>query len=683
MRFGARKTWLLVVVLFVVRAEPAESTIGQYSIQFKDHLKISNDLKLTGGHASSSLLFTCESTWKPIAGSTLHLFIAHSPDLDGSRSFLSIILNYGVLRSLRLDDHNQSVTEVTIPLPPEMLRLENEIVFSVEQFPGGRKASEIWTAIKPSSFLSIEYEEKRPALDLRLLPSPLVDSHSYRPKQLSVLLPGQLSSQTLEATALLIANYAADIGEALTVRTVRSIDAASGHLLMVGTPDEQPLTLLENRLPFGLFRVGNKIRLGMNNHGLFEAGEGVVALIEGSEKTFNPILLVTGNSPAAVSRAAGKLIEGHFEGPGTFARISQNVRTDRLPPRDWKGFLPPSNHFTLAQMGLRELKIDSQNDFSLSLPLLATPDAQFLEYGHQMTLEFRLNPDVSVENTTLDVHLNGAMLGRFEIAEFSAGSRTSIHFKIPTHLLRRQNVLNMRWRGLDGAQGKDLAAWLLPSSAVDLPRDYRSDLPDLGLLQYGMFPFGLRSDLSDTILVVPDDSGDGVAAAVFELAGLLGRLVPSDRFAFGVRHLAELSQESRLSSHMISFRIGELPKGMSSKGAVAAIQETVSPWNSRRYMLSITSTSPPALHAAIKTVFSEATLKELHADTAYIYSGRVSSFKTVPVQQIYEYSYFTHLQAWLGENWIAFPVILTTVSCLLFLGLRLALAQYKTRKYAA
>ena len=122
---------------------------------------------------------------------------------------------------------------------------------------------------------------------------------------------------------------------------------------------------------------------------------------------------------------------------------------------------------------------------------------------------------------------------------------------------------------------------------------------------------------------------------------------------------------------------------MSSKGAVAAIQETVSPWNSRRYMLSITSTSPPALHAAIKTVFSEATLKELHADTAYIYSGRVSSFKTVPVQQIYEYSYFTHLEAWLGENWIAFPVILTTVSCLLFLGLRLALAQYKTRKYAA
>ncbi|HYR91468.1 MAG TPA: cellulose biosynthesis cyclic di-GMP-binding regulatory protein BcsB [Terriglobia bacterium] len=674
---------MLLAVLFVVQAKPAESSAGRYSIQFKEHLKISNDLKLTGGHASSTLRFTCESTWKPIAGSTLHLFIDHSPVLDGSRSFLSVMLNYGVLRSLRLDDHNQPATEVIIPFPPEMLQLENEIVFSVEQFAGGRNSSDIWTAIKPSSFISIEYEEKRPALDLRLLPSPLVDPHSYRPKQLSVLLPGRLSSQTLEATALLIANYSADIGEALMVRTIRSIDAASGHLLMVGTPDEQPFGLLEDRLPFGLFRVGNKIRHGMKNHGPFEAEEGVVALIQGSEKTFKPILVVTGNSPAAVSRAAGKLIEGHFESPGTFARISQNVRMDRLPPREWKGFLPPSNHFTLGQMGLKELKIDSQNDFSLSLPLLATPDAQFLEYGHQMTLEFRLNPDVSIENTKLDVDLNGAMLGRFEIVEFSAGSKTSIHFKIPTHLLRRQNVLNITWRGLDGAPGNDPAAWLLPSSAVDLPRDYRSDLPDLGLVQYGLFPFGLRSDLSDTILVIPDDSGDEAAAAVFELAGLLGRLVPSDRFAFGVKHMAELSQESRLSSHMIAFRIGELPKGMSSKGAVAAIQESVSPWNSHRYMLSITSTSPPVLHTAIKTVFSQATLRQFHGDTAYIYSDRVSSFKTVPVQQIYEYSYFTHLQAWLRENWIGFPVILTTVSCLLFLGLRLALAQYKARRSAA
>ena len=67
-------------------------------------------------------------------------------------------------------------------------------------------------------------------------------------------------------------------------------------------------------------------------------------------------------------------------------------------------------------------------------------------------------------------------------------------------------MLKIRWRSLNGTAGKDPAAWLLPSSEFDLPRDYRSDLPDLGLLQYGLFPFGLRSDFSDTIFVVPEES---------------------------------------------------------------------------------------------------------------------------------------------------------------------------------
>jgi hypothetical protein len=676
------KVWLLAPMLLLLVSQPADSRPGQYLIQFREHLDIATDLRLTGARSSSSVRFASESTWKPISGTTLHLFIDHSPELDGNRSFLSVTLNYGVLRSVRLDKHNQSTTEITIPLPPGMLQPENEIVFSVEQFPLQGHPNEIWTAIKPSSFIAVQYEENRPALDLRLLPSPLVDPHSYRPKHLSVLLPVRPSSQTLEATAQLIANYAAKLGEALTVHAVRSIDGATGQLLIVGTAEEQPLKLLEKQLPFELFRVSNQIRLG-GNQGPFNAQEGIVALIEKPGRTFTPILLATGNSPDAVSRAVRKLIVGQFEGPGRFARVSQDVSIAPLSRREWKGFMPPDNHFTLAQMGFKELRFDSQNGFSLSLPMLATPDAQFLEYGHQMTLAFRFNSGVSIENTKLEVDLNGSMLGQMDAAEFPPGSRMSIRLKIPAHLLRQQNVLKMTWRGLDGTADTESAAWLLPMSEFDLPRDYRSNLPDLRLLRFGLFPFGLRPDLSDAVIVLPPDSNDSsgeAAAALFEFAGLLGRLVPAHRFAFGVKYQEELNPEVRNSSHIIAFRIGELPKGTQSRRAVAAIQESVSPWNAERYLLSITSSSPAALRAAMKTVFSDATFKQLRDDTAYIYFDGVSTFKTASVQEIHQYSYFTHLQAWLRENWIALPVILTIVSCLLFAGLRLILVQYKSRK---
>src|SRR5262249_10499884 len=106
------KAWLLILLLSIVRPQSVGATPSQYSIQFKEQLKIPNDLKLTGGQSVLSVSFKCEATWKPAPGSALHLFIYHSPDMDANRSFLSVSLNYGVLRSLRLDEDNQSTTEV-------------------------------------------------------------------------------------------------------------------------------------------------------------------------------------------------------------------------------------------------------------------------------------------------------------------------------------------------------------------------------------------------------------------------------------------------------------------------------------------------------------------------------------------------------------------------------------------
>ena len=663
MRLRTSNACWLLLAFFILRIQTVAVASSRYSIQFKEQLKISSDLKLRGGHSSaSSVGFMCEATWKPMQGSALHLLISHSPGLDASRSFLSISLNYGVLRSLRLDESNQSATEVVVPLPPEMLQPENEIVFSTEQFPVSEGSGEIWTAIEPRSFINIAYEETQPVLDLHLLPAPVLDSHSYRPKQLSVLIPERPSSQTLEATALLIATYAGRQASAVTVHPVESIDSASGALLIVGTIEEQHVRKLERRL-------------GIRDLDPSDADEGIISLSQRSGKIFSPTLLVTGMTSKSVLRAVRKLIEGQFGSGTTFVRISQDEITHRLPPREWKGFIPPNNHFTLSDMGLKEMKLDSQNGFSLSIPLSATPDTQFLKYGHQMTLAFRFASGVSTERAVLAVSLNGSSVSRFHTSDFPSGSRGSVRLKIPYYLLRQQNVLAIAWRGLDSIPDSEPAAWLLPESEFDLPHDYESVLPNLGLLRYALFPFGLRSDFSETVIVLPDNPEDEMVAALFEFAGLLGRLVPSDRFAFTVMYSSELSRKTQANSHRIVLKIDALPRGV-----IAAVEEAFSQPNTGKSELTVTSTSPAALRAAIKTAFSEVTLKQLQGDTAYIYSNKVSSFKTTAVRKSREYSYSTHLQAWLRENWIALPVILTVISCLLFVGLRIALAQYKSKR---
>jgi hypothetical protein len=274
-----------------------------------------------------------------------------------------------------------------------------------------------------------------------------------------------------------------------------------------------------------------------------------------------------------------------------------------------------------------------------------------------MALTFRFAPNAGLENAALDVDLNGSSLGHFPAA-------TTLRFKIPPNLLRQQNVLNLKWQGLAST------AWLLPSSEFELPRDYQSALPDLNVLQHGLFPFSLRADLSDTVIVLPDGASDDVNAALFEFSGQLARLVPTQQFAFKVKHSSELTQSEY--PDMIAFHIGDVPKG-----SVAMVQESISQKSAEKYVLHITANSPATLRAAIRTAFTENTLKQLKGDTATLFPDRVTTSRKTSARKVSQRSYFTHLQVWLRENWIALPVILTTVSCLMFVGLRLGLAQYK------
>src|SRR5262245_49935553 len=93
-----------------------------YDIRFKEHLQLDLPLRLSPAARAASIVFHTERRTVPIEGSTLHLFVRHSPVLDSSRSFLWVTLNYGLLRSLRLETHNEASTEIVIPIGPDLLK---------------------------------------------------------------------------------------------------------------------------------------------------------------------------------------------------------------------------------------------------------------------------------------------------------------------------------------------------------------------------------------------------------------------------------------------------------------------------------------------------------------------------------------------------------------------------------
>src|SRR5262249_11643203 len=150
-----------------------------------------------------------------------------------------------------------------------------------------------------------------------------------------------------------------------------------------------------------------KIVLGENPQKLFDTSEGIAALGERPGQRFRPFLVVTGDTPDGVLKAAHQLIYGHLDESSAFAKIEQDVRSTAAAPREWLGFVPPQSHFIFGDLHPEELSFDFQNGYSASIPLLATPDAQYLDYGHQITLRFRVSPNANIHDARIEVQLNG------------------------------------------------------------------------------------------------------------------------------------------------------------------------------------------------------------------------------------------------------------------------------------
>ena len=336
-----------------------------------------------------------------------------------------------------------------------------------------------------------------------------------------------------------------------------------------------------------------------------------------------------------------------------------------------------------------DLEITSERDSSLAVALNAMPDTRFLVLGSRMTLRFKLNPDVYIGDARLIVQVNDVTLANSVVKDEFRRSVGTLPVTIPAGVLKPRNVLRITWKGPTTATAQRVMAWLLSASDFYMPHYQEAELPDLGLLRFQLYPFSLRGDLSDVIVVPTGTLNEETFAAVLELSVALGRLAPARHLAFRVRRLADLTQVERAESHLVFLDPDDrrdplqalLPHWRSRPPTESArgrpiLRAMASPWNSGRQMLVIGTPAGRPLHLAVRDAFSDATLERLGGDLAYLAAGRPESFTVGPKRRVREYSYRIYVEAWLRTNWLALPVILIGVSGLLFVAVRLALRHY-------
>ena len=667
-------------------AAPAGSplaTAKRFDIRFDEHLGLA-DLRLTGATASRTITFGRDARWAPRSGSTLHLLVSHSPRLDARRSFLTVTLNGGILRSLPLDEQNERGVEITVSIPAEMIQRANELRLDVVQSAEG--GAEPWTAVSSDSFVSLAYDETPGAASLASLPLPLLDPAGPRDLRLGVLIPSRLTLPTLEATALILADLACRAApRAVDLRFVGSVEG-DDPILIVGTPAEQRL-LRAVATPRVTIKDGpNGSALVVAGGSLIDDATGVVGLTATGPHGA-PVLYVTGNTPEAVARA-GWSLAAHSQWQGDLALASSSPAWRAKRPREWGGFPPPRARFTLSDMGLSPFPL-TISDAPLRIAIPALPDTRSLSHGHRLRLSLRRLPALLEQpEGGLEVSWNGLMLRRVRASELPRQPEFTLEMALPAEALRRDNVLALAWKGASGAAPLTL---LPDGTQIYWPREYEARLPDLALLRSSLYPLSLRPDLSDVILVVPDAITEELFELVCELSAWLGRTLPTDRIGLRVRQASTLTTGERSSSHLILLRTSRGadpfasalpdPRKAGRDGSVMAwpvLQEAVSPWNEEKFVLSYRAGSGTALLRGFRTLIQPRILAQLKGDTAFVSAQGVACYTLGRQRVLREVSYFTRAEAYLLTHWLALPFIVALASVLLFVGVRLAL-EHRTR----
>lgn len=651
----------------------------RFDIRFDEHLGLA-DLRFTGATASRTITFGRDARWAPRSGSKLHLFVSHSPRLDARRSFLTVTLNGGILRSLPLDEQNER-GEMVVSIPAEMIQRANELRLAVVQFAEG--GAEPWTAVGSGSFVSLAFDEAPGAANLASLPLPLLDPAGPRDLRLGVLVPSRLTLPTLEATALILADLACRAApRAVDLRFVGSVED-DDPLLIVGTPAEQRLLPAVATPRVTIIDRPNGPALAVAGASPIDDATGLVGLTSTGPHGA-PVLYVTGNTPEAVARA-GWSLAAHSQWQGDVALASSSPAWRAKRPREWGGFPPPRARFSLSDMGLSPAPLTINSHAPLRIAIPALPDTRFLSHGHRIRLSLRRLPALLEQpEGGLEVSWNGLMLRRVSAAELPRQPEFTLEMALPVEALRRDNVLALAWKGASGAF---TPLTLLPDGTqLYWPREYEARLPDLALLRSSLYPLSLRSDLSDVILVVPDTITEEIFELVCELSAWLGRTLPTDRIGLRVRQASTLTRGERSSSHLILLRTSRGadpfasalpdPRKAGRDGSVTALpilQEAVSPWNEEKFVLSYRAASGSALLRGFRTLIQPRVLAQLKGDTAFVSSQGVACYTLGGRRVVREVSYFTRAEAYLLTHWLALPFIVALASVLLFVGVRLAL----------
>jgi cellulose synthase operon protein B len=701
-------------------------SLSTYNLEFNRSPIVGNRMRLRGLYSEARLGFTRPRGWKIDSSTgTMQALIRfqHSPSLYASRSNLTVLVNGRSVGSTPLNRKQSQVGQLLVNIPPSVLQEYNELTVVGQQNNSPEcsdpNSPDLWTEILPDSKIIFKYQKQPFALNFSRYPFPVFDDLGLETNKVVYLQPSTASASWLTAAG----RFQAALGRLADFRPIETsmVSSVTGvkdneRLVIIGTPSEQPALAELKDLPLKI--AGGQVLDGSGRP--VPEDRGVLILASTKKEGAAPVIIVTGNSPKAVEKAARFLAQPDLRkmGTGQVVYVDQIKETTTPGTRQWPRYLPEASSFKLSDLktsvnneAFKDVTVRGAGAPAVDIDFRALPDDRFTR-GSSMNLVYSYGPQLNPRTSVVQVFLDGNFIGGARLANESGESNKSLKVDLPANLVKPDSKLQVFFRmnareAFDRqkcifAPDQQLTGTVHADTTFDLKRETSVQLPDLNLLKFG-YPFAAPQDLSRTAIVLPQNPSPTDMLTLLEFTERLGRLSKADSVKLDVYTQDNIPETVRKEDNLVAigtrdkfplpdalkapgFNLGQQFGRSSAQASVVTPQDTqgmikqvISPWNSERVVLALTAQTETGLERVRQVLNQDPWFFQLKQDTVLISSDKkdpapydpdafqLAFFENAPrVSRVEDTSPLSKISRLIQENWLLLIVGILGSSLLLF-----------------
>jgi hypothetical protein len=263
-RINSRWLWcLLALIILAIPFSSIRTAVAQSSNELEMTLEELGyeERQLDGPISSVKYHFSLPANWEPQDNSFVQLDLDYvAGDQNGSPpALLEVRLNGELLHTEDMESPGPQILLVDIPTDKLILaEVESfnalDLDFVVDE--GSGEDLPVSLIVKTSSLLHLVYQEGNWQPDLALYPRPIFQEQGFEPGQVHFILPPELNSADLRAAVMISSRLGRLTSARLPISATLASDLSpdslpDAHLIIVGTPDDNPL-IRELDLPVSL-----------------------------------------------------------------------------------------------------------------------------------------------------------------------------------------------------------------------------------------------------------------------------------------------------------------------------------------------------------------------------------------------------------------------------------------------